>query len=74
MQLLADVLQRKIEISPVQESCALGAAVNACVAAGVFPDIPSAQQAMSPAPKTVYRPHGISHEERYKRYLGSYGS
>lgn len=68
MQLLSDVLGTDIEVSSEAESCALGAAVNAAVAAGVYPDIAAAQQAMCHVSSEIYRPSGTDHSARYARY------
>jgi L-ribulokinase len=68
MQLLSDVLGTDIEVSSEAESCALGAAVNASVAAGVYPDIAAAQQAMCHVSSEKYRPSGTDHSARYARY------
>lgn len=43
MQVLCDVLQQPIDVSPVQQACAAGAAIYASVAAGFYPDIETAQ-------------------------------
>ena len=68
MQLLADVLDRDIEVSLAAESCALGAAINASVAAGVYPDIPSAQRVICRCSNVVYAPSGVDHTSRYRQY------
>jgi phosphoglycerate dehydrogenase-like enzyme/sugar (pentulose or hexulose) kinase/ribulose-5-phosphate 4-epimerase/fuculose-1-phosphate aldolase len=54
-QLLADVLGREIEVSATPEATALGAALCAGVAAGVFSDLPEATRALV-APARVCAP------------------
>lgn len=56
MQVLADVLNRPIKIARSEQTCALGAAMFAAVAAGVHKDIPTAMQAMGAGFDTVYEP------------------
>ena len=56
LQVLADVLDREIVVAGSQETCALGAAICAAVAAGEFPDVVAAQRALCPAPEKTYTP------------------
>jgi L-ribulokinase len=71
MQLLADVLNMPISIPASDQAVALGAAIFAAVAAGLYPDIPSAQSAVcSPIEKT-YTPNGDLtpvYDSLYKKY------
>ena len=46
MQVLADVLGTEVLVSPVDETCALGAAICGAVAAGRFADVEAGQRAM----------------------------
>jgi L-ribulokinase len=77
MQILADVLNMSIKVPANDQSVALGAAMFAAVAAGLYPDIPAAQAALcSPIEKT-YHPRSErvqSYDLLYKMYqsLGSY--
>ena len=67
VQTLADALQRQIEISPVEQASAQGAAILGAVAAGVFPDARAAVGAMTPTPPggvCVVRPE-LSEAARY---------
>lgn len=57
MQVLADVLNRKIRISKSDNACALGAAMFASVAAGIHPTIEVAQKAMGPGFEKEYTPN-----------------
>jgi L-ribulokinase len=56
MQIYADVTGCEMRVSRSDQSCALGAAVGAAVCAGVHPDFPAAQAAMTGLKDTVYRP------------------
>lgn len=71
MQTMADVLQLPIEVSESAQACALGAAICASVAAGVYPDIASAQQAMAAGIGRIYTPDPSlagHYGRRYQRY------
>jgi L-ribulokinase len=69
MQVCADVFGFEIGISASEQSCALGSAMYASVAAGVHPDLPAAQKAMGSGLERVYRPDA----ERHALYSGLYG-
>jgi L-ribulokinase len=56
MQTLADVLNMPISIPAGDRSVALGAAMFAAVAAGLYPDIPTAQEALCSPIETIYNP------------------
>lgn len=60
MQLFADVLGIPIRIAATSEAPALGSAVNAAVAAGVYPSFAEAIPAMSQVSDTVYRPNAAN--------------
>jgi L-ribulokinase len=64
MQIMADVLNTRIEVPAIDQTGSLGAAMCASVCAGLYPDIPSAQKAMGAPLDTSYEPDG----ERVKRY------
>ena len=71
MQIIADVLQTEIKIVDQPECCALGAAIYAAVAGGLYPDIPAAQAGMSPGIRCVTRPDRGKKEfydKFYRRY------
>ncbi|MDE5621970.1 MAG: ribulokinase, partial [Alistipes sp.] len=73
MQTLADVMGLPIRVHDSDQACALGAAIFAAAAAGVYPTIAAAQQAMCPGFSAEYRPNPDRHAiydrlyERYKR-------
>lgn len=56
MQTLADVLNMPIKVVRSEQTCALGAAMCAAVAAGVHPTMDAAQLAMSSGFDAVYEP------------------
>ena len=68
MQTLSDVLGLDISVTKSDQSCALGAAMFASVAAAMYPDVLAAQKAMGPPVETVYKPDG----KRHKVYDGIY--
>ena len=56
MQIYADVLGRDIVIAESAQAGALGGAIYASVAAGIYPDIVTAAQRMSSRAERVYKP------------------
>jgi len=72
MQVTADVLDMPIKVAASEQACALGSAMAAAVAGGLYPDLPSAQKAMGSGFETIYRPDPENarkyrmHYERYK--------
>jgi L-ribulokinase len=68
MQTLADVLGMPIKVSRSGQTCALGAAMFAAVAAGVHPTVLDAQRAMGPGFACVYRPDAALREVYDKLY------
>lgn len=71
MQTLSDVLQRPITVSPVSQTCALGAAIYASVGAGLYA-ASSRHRPQSAAPaRTIYQPDPTAaayHAQKYQRY------
>lgn len=57
MQIYADVLQRPIEIAAAEQTSALGAAMWASVAGGVYKDIHAAARKMVRLPRAIFRPN-----------------
>lgn len=72
MQMLSDVLQKKIEVSNCKNSAALGAAIHAAVVADIYQDVDSAQKVMCPDISVVYEPNLERSElllSRFEKYL-----
>jgi L-ribulokinase len=61
MQIYADVTGRPMKISRSAQTCALGSAVAAAVAAGVYPNFAAAQKKMTGLKKTVFKPNAKAH-------------
>jgi L-ribulokinase len=74
MQTLADVLNMPIKVATSEQACALGAAMFAAVASGIFGSLQEAQAAMSSGFDAVYHPRadrsGV-YQSLYARYLQS---
>ena len=61
-----------ISVSSSDQSCALGAAMFAATAAGLYPDVLSAQAAMRPPVERTYSPNPdltAVYNRLYKKYL-----
>ena len=72
MQTLADVLNMPIRVVRSEQTCALGAAMFAAVAAGVYPDISEATKRMGSDIEAEYQPdekRAPIYEVLYKKYL-----
>ncbi len=72
MQTLADVLDREVKVSAEDEACAKGSAMFAALAAGLQPDIFTAQEAMGGGTGAAYHPRAElrpEYEKRYSAYL-----
>ena len=71
MQLMADVLQMPIRINKSEQTCALGAAMFAATAAGIYPKVEDAMKAMGGGFDRTYAPdpqRSVFYQQRYGRY------
>lgn len=72
MQIYADVLNREIQVCQSTQAGALGSAIYAAVAAGVYPDIQQAAKAMGTPVAKCYRPNpdnNKAYEKLYAEYV-----
>jgi len=77
MQMMADILQMPIRIHQFEHTCALGAAMFAATAAGIYATVEEAMAAMGGGFDREYRPrkqNALLYEKRYRQYieLGNY--
>lgn len=68
MQLLANVLQMPIRIHKSDQTCALGAAMFAATASGVYPRVEEAMEAMGPGFESTIEPDEAFRDVLNKRY------
>ncbi|MEZ8064216.1 MULTISPECIES: ribulokinase [Vibrio] len=68
MQMCADVIGREIVVVESEQCCALGAAIFAAVAAGVYPNTKAAQSVMASPVRQAYLPHPEVQAMRAERY------
>ena len=72
MQTLADVLNKTIKVASSDQACALGASINAAVAAGIYTNTHEAQEIMGSDYDEVYNPRPDVvpvYEKLYQKYL-----
>lgn len=72
VQTLANVLNMPIQVARSEQTCALGAAMFAATAAGIYPDIFAAQKAMGQGFESEYQPQKAAVEvyaSIYQNYL-----
>lgn len=77
MQMIADVMDMPIRIHRSEQTCALGAAMFAATAAGIYPKVEDAMVAMGQGFDAIYHPDAEKVElyaARYQRYkvLGNF--
>lgn len=71
MQIFADVLNRDTKIASSTQSGALGSAVYAAAAAGIFPTVESASKTFAEPTEKIYRPISETvekYEKLYRKY------
>ncbi len=71
MQMMADVMNMPIRIHKSEQTCALGAAMFAATAAGIYPKVEDAMHAMGPGFDKTYHPdikNTSTYAKRYVRY------
>jgi len=56
MQIVADVLNMPIKVAKTEQASALGSAMAAAAVAGLYPDVPSAQEKMGGGFEKEYLP------------------
>ena len=72
MQMMADVMDMPIRIHRSEQTCALGAAMFAATAAGIYPKVEDAMEAMGQGFDATYFPDKTKvplYKKRYDRYL-----
>ena len=72
MQVVADVLNMAIHVPASEHTCALGAAMCAATAAGVYPTVDAAKDAMGGGFELTYEPdpaRAQQYDALYQRYL-----
>ncbi|HMQ07550.1 MAG TPA: ribulokinase [Saprospiraceae bacterium] len=71
MQVMADVLEYPIKVHRSEQTCALGAAMFAATAAGIYPKVEDAMEAMGAGFEKTYIPNKSKtdyYQERFRRY------
>jgi L-ribulokinase len=72
MQMLADVINLPIRVHKSEQTCALGAAMFAATAAGIYKTVEEAMHAMGQGFSVTYYPDAKRnriYDQKYKRYL-----
>ncbi len=72
MQTMADVIGKPIRIARSEQTCALGAAMFASVAAGIHADVSAAQRAMGEGFERTYEPNPANAERYNALYQDKY--
>lgn len=74
MQMLADVINMPIRINRSEQTCALGAAMFAATAAGIYAKVEDAMHGMGQGFDAEYRPDAKKaaiYDQRYRKYLSA---
>ena len=71
MQIYADVLRLPLSLIGSEQGPALGSAIHAAVAAGAYPDVPAASEAMGKLQTAVYMPIA-ENADRYDELFAEY--
>ena len=71
MQIYADVLRLPLSLIGSEQGPALGSAIHAAVAAGAYPDVPTASAAMGKLEQAVYEPIAAN-ADRYDELFAEY--
>ncbi|HEY0716957.1 MAG TPA: ribulokinase [Streptosporangiaceae bacterium] len=71
MQIYSDVMRRPLSVIASDQGPALGSAIHAAVAAGAYPDVPTAAQAMGKVRREVYTP-AMEDSDRYDELYAEY--
>jgi L-ribulokinase len=72
MQIYSDVTRRSLSVIDSDQGPALGSAIHAAVAAGAYPDVPTAAQVMGKVRHEVYSPipeNSAIYDELYAEYV-----
>jgi L-ribulokinase len=72
MQVMADVMNMPIRIHKSEQTCAIGAAMFAATAAGIYKNVEDAMKAMGQGFEKEYKPNPANKEiyqKRYQKYL-----
>ena len=72
MQMLADILNMPVKVHKSEQTCALGAAMFAATAAGIYSQVDQAMQAMGAGFEKTYYPNQEKvdlYQRRYQKYL-----
>lgn len=72
MQVMADVMNMPIRIHKSEQTCALGAAMFAATAAGIYPKVEDAMNSMGQGFDMIYKPNPAAsaiYAKRFQRYL-----
>jgi L-ribulokinase len=72
MQIYADVTRLPLSVIDSEQGPALGSAIHAAVAAGAYPDVPTAAKSMGKVRRGVYQPdeaRAAAYDELYAEYL-----